>query len=872
MSIHQQPGFFDYVHSSGNSVNNLFESYFFYEGISGKLGGHKFELIDKEGHIKAEQLSKKLTVKDVIINIVKGLSLLTLIIPLGMYIGKKLNRQNRHYTVIKNSSADKVHVATKEWKKGFIENVQSTQSAAAALIKARKEETATQASEALNLIEQIKIKTRLRDPKDLQMELVKQSEREQIYVGKYQGTPFKIIAYPKYKMTRWVFENKGLEINEYAKGAYHGPKVEGFIERQSIITGAAKKKIETFPVEDQTQLLAALNKLEDDFLLEMHEPKYYIEPDIIQGTQKQTAEEYYQVKHQMSEKLVAQYFKDVQSLIHHYVKIRNPKEKFSIQHLESVEKEFILERGRPSILNTYFIEGSEKQFFSMQKPASTENNQGLAVRPFLPSSIRDRQGLANYVITSFGTLNKTGGTYETAVQFEAIRHSSYPPIAVKKAHERWAMACKNCKNVLTDLAQGFLKYHPDIKTSPEEPLSIPLRSMILLTPKKIDFLRNREKLIMGKWIGESETAQLEECALALNMFNQRVLPLNVNGKEVWIKADISFLNMGSNPLAVKAGYARLLDDAETLKGYNAKGYMEFEQEVFSYLHSHLGESPALNKLREKIDGFNREKVELESLIKENDVSELYQQLEVEMENYLADPQTKTKDSIDRIKDSIHKREKLIYDKYADYVSLKSRAYREHREEYRDLFKELKNEMGTTTQPELERIKNLIIKFEKAMDIYHTQAFSRADFILDFQVLYIEIQEMMSNFVEFFCKSAEDRTGRVDDKVQENKIFESIYGYSPSTSAHQQHINIWISPLVHQYSASQNNTEHNSGARGEQISSVINSHLPARMGRKHAQMAKRVVLKAKKIPPSENLKRILEDISVNMPFPSIEPNR
>ena len=145
-------------------------------------------------------------------------------------------------------------------------------------------------------------------------------------------------------------------------------------------------------------------------------------------------------------------------------------------------------------------------------------------------------------------------------------------------------------------------------------------------------------------------------------------------------------------------------------------------------------------------------------------------------------------------------------------------------------------------------RNLLLKLDKAITLFHTQAYKEADSIADFQALFLDSNEMMSKFIEFYCKSAEDRSGRLNDQMEETRIFEAIMGRPPITPEDKQYINKNISPFVHQYSASQGNTEQNSGARGKKISAEVFPHLPVKSEKKHAKLAKEI-FKGKKLEPT-----------------------
>ena len=117
MSI-QEPKFEDYVHHPNNIVNNLIESYFYLDGLSGKMGGHKFEIIDDKNGVKLQDKSNRVAFLDIVKNIIKVFSYLTVVVPIAMAIGKTYLRQKHNYTIV-NDKPNKVEHAARRWRQGI---------------------------------------------------------------------------------------------------------------------------------------------------------------------------------------------------------------------------------------------------------------------------------------------------------------------------------------------------------------------------------------------------------------------------------------------------------------------------------------------------------------------------------------------------------------------------------------------------------------------------------------------------------------------------------------------------------------------------------------------------------------------------------
>lgn len=881
MSDHK-PNFADYVHRQGGHVSNIFESYFYLEGISGKLGIHKFALINKnKSDVKLQPHSPDITAKEIIKNIIKVFSYFTLIVPVVMLIGKGILRQKHHYRIDLESAGQKVQEQISKvekirhvWKKAEIPTtvrvnnkiILKTQEAPGEFLAPKekiKRETKDSLIDALGTINSVKNRIEKTGLIGLARGRTENHDIETLYF-EVDGIKFEKKHFKKYGMTTWKYEQEGqkFEVNEFEPNAYNGAKTEDFIERQSVLMNAAKKYVAELPLRDesnkeaaQSKIGALLNEIDKRFLEEIRKPDYFIDPEIMKDPAR--CEAHYLKIHAKVEKLLGQSARDIQFVIHDTSRTFEPNcKKFNLHALRQQEKEYIIARGRPIIINTYFLndkENRQKQFFNMQKPASLINERGeWSPRDVIPSTVRDREGLVNYVISSFGTINSE--TMEPTVLFEGGRHTSYPPVFIKNSYSRQCIACQNCKQNLIDITAAIVRSQPEMKTDQDNPLVIPLRAMMLLTPKKLDSARNKKK---GEWIGDSETFQMKESALALKMYHDRIFPIIINGEKIWIKPDISFMNLGINKYALTKRF-----DTKSLISYNAKGFIEFERDTLEYLEKFSKESPNLKKFLEEIffygndSGLKKVYKELELIenIEKDKLKKLYINLDFLMEKYLDVSTTNKKELeslMNKTKDQIKKSEKVIYKKYVEILTIESKLFFKNRENIQELFQEFRRTLSENKEINVEKIEHLtglMNKLEQAITIFHTESYRKVDSVMDFPVLYLNMHEAMSKFIEFFCKSAKDRTGRLDDKIQENLAFEDMTGHSPFKQEDKHYVDTQIAPLVHQYSASQDNAEQNLGVPGSKIDAQINPG-SAKVEGKHAYLAKTIFKRAKTLEPS-----------------------
>ncbi|MBS4168212.1 hypothetical protein [Parachlamydia sp. AcF125] len=687
----------------------------------------------------------------------------------------------------------------------------------------------------------------------------------------FNGQAYQIPEKDKYGITSWKLTINGqpFEINEFDQGAYHGVKTEGFLKRQELLAEAAElyltemtstkdytigknkeKQYSEDPVitkEQKEELMERIKRLETQYV-ESIKADCQIDPDKIQSDHGDT---YYQEIHKVAEQKIAQLATDISYIIRSSIPPGTNRPAFNLKKLAEYEKKQVLERGRPTIINTFYIDkgnGEAQQFVSMQTPLS---------KTTLPSTIRDREGLANYVRTSFGVLD---ANHHMQVLYSGIRHSSYPPIAIADSYKRQAIATQNVRQGLIDAAQNILQ-NTDIKTSPEEPLEVPLRSMILLTAKQFDFVRNKSYGIMGKWKGESETTQLEESAQALRLFNNRVMQIEIEGKEVWIKPNISFMNLGANIGATNQSLHGILPDASIQAGINARGFNALEEDVYEWASAKIKElegevSVEVLSLLENIihqEGFEDKSKKQKDLQADLDgrLSDLYEKLEMAQSQYLHSNAPAVTSEINKIQAEISSLEKQLDATHKALLDARTKAFRNKEyslEQNLRILMEKDPEWPDETRTKVENLQQVLTLHFEAQKIFHYRKFREPEHVMDFQVAYNLLQEKMGHVNEFFCKSAEDRTGRIDDKMQENLVFLALHGRFPNEgdSAMLQ----TYATAIHQYSASQNNTEQNSNARGEQIGAKINPGIPAKIGKLHAVLAKQIFKKAKKLKPSE----------------------
>ena len=351
---------------------------------------------------------------------------------------------------------------------------------------------------------------------------------------------------------------------------------------------------------------------------------------------------------------------------------------------------------------------------------------------------------------------------------------------------------------------------------------------MLLTPKKLDEVRNRSKFVLGTWRGESETTQLEDCAFALNLFRDRTFKVVIGGTEVWIRPDISFMNLGVNAEAARIGPKGALPPSNIQEMVNARGFREFEEESSKWLDGRLKilkdktltdfvklfesiwKEPAGNwkepvkKAQERIDQAKAlHQTEWESSCKE--FLKLSEKYLTATDKTL---KSRLKERMQTLNFRINEMQRELTAAFEDLQKAKETIYHENRELLRELPDKIKARysviLNQTSAPNrltmLTKMRDFHLNYLQAVDLYYSKKYENPETLTAFQAIYLEQMFMMNLEPEFFCKSAEDRTGRINNVVEEREIYRSQTGHYPASKYDQDEIDAKIAPAVHQFSA------------------------------------------------------------------------
>lgn len=595
----------------------------------------------------------------------------------------------------------------------------------------------------------------------------------------------------------WIFTHKGKKyrVNEFEPGAYNGIMQEDFENRKQLLQDAVMDlaRNKNPPVADDPKLKALNAELEN--LLQHSELQLQLHRMTKDAPDSQI--KHYKKIHDRIQEVLAQYASNA-------TKILGCK----LSDIAEAEKALVNHRGRPTIINTFSYRNH--RFISMQTPLAPLANDPSGTT--IPSSMRNGPGLPNYVVSLFGEIAQDG-TVTLAAQ--SIRHSSYPPIRIADQKDRREKAFQNVCKVLSDLVPATAPATRD------DPAKVSLRTMMLFSPNSHGLVSNYDS--KGNWTGEHEETQLEDCAYALDRCRHGPIQVNKDGRTIWIKADISFMNMGANPFWALPGAVSQFN-----KDINARGMVEYVEETLAYLES---KDPRWENSDHGLRWLKPSTL--------RDVQEVKKNLEPYLQ-YLYEKRNEEQDAT-----KIREYDSAI--KSAE-VTLRN-AYVTADREQKKLFLAHKKEIDAIIRAAPPAERELVTTFLKMLQLYYEGTHTDKEHILEAQAQYVRSQQQRGDNVDFFCKSGKDRTGRLDDYCLEDYIRHVV---GAALKDHSE-----IASLVHQYSASQDNTRENTASRGLQVYNLYSliKLFPERTGPiegSHAKLSKKIFDKAKELHPAESL--------------------
>lgn len=471
-----------------------------------------------------------------------------------------------------------------------------------------------------------------------------------------------------------------------------------------------------------------------------------------------------------------------------------------------------------------------------------------------PSTIRDKRqvGQANALRTEI--------TVDGKQAFVGHRHGSPSVLKMNNDAERQHRTLQNVKQTLTLAANELMEKLAD-NENPPDPLVVDIASMSLLSP-----------LMQGDLLDPmKQFRQVDDSRLAYWSLHGRAIPLEVKDKEgvtrtIKVQLNSSFMSVGVNAVrGVGTPGARQLVQRVNNRGLDSfvdNFSKQFGGIVDPQLHRICNRIAELESVKEVQDNkqliqdFNRENLHT-----------AYEKLEL-CNRALSDPDHKAMVDVKKVKKErstalkVIEKEEAKLDKLYEKVNIaRERAYKDRVNDLKNILVDTKLNGNYARNKDFQKLQMFI----DAMDIYYNQPQpgikrfldvraktsernklikkmskentwvkrealreqveslqSEIDFLnksnYRFQARFAMLANYSGQFVEWFCKSGEDRTGLLNEHIEAFCIFIEKYGYAPNWDNKDDHEKFHeLMPLVHNGAPNRETNSYNDDSPGLKVS-------------------------------------------------------
>ena len=700
-------------------------------------------------------------------------------------------------------------------------------------------------------------------------------------------------------------EKRRIILKDIPQGVWNGPRTDDFIERIKVFKQIALKKCGLSPT-NVDECISEVNKQFDAAENKITTSAHLVQSDLEDVLENKKKSFFKRVADRILGKkdpfkdpvdralfIMQNFLIDLSTTLK-----KHSKEKFSPSKLFQLEAQYLsgieigkgvdLDQIRPSIANIYRAGiTQERKYLSLQQGFSTQ----VATQT---SALRNIGGLANAVRTSFHSFDSEESDVPK-LKFAAYRYAVPVPIAMKDQIKRQSEGMKNYFDLLNQIVEDKKK-----ASRGKCPKTIDLSTMILVTPISLSMPGDKN-------INEYE--QLKETRLVARLFNGKTMTFG-NCSDILIRTNLMNLEantQGSSDQAGVVGWLRKVTEKfkhDIQSDINAAGYVKHEEDVHRLLSSLESQIQRELLLDPNKPYFNRIWYEIKKLrtrrdkntqgnqllkanlvVKEiegqlaslyEDVSHLLGQVQ---SGEVTDHEKKNEYSL--LMKKIDQGEQKLGELNGNILGLMKAQYLSDSEVTRKEERELSYLMdgvlkevakSTDVDPNSNLIKTLD-QYRDVMRLYSDNKellFSNKTeqwkYKFDFPRNFLLLNNMMGTSA-FHCKSAEDRTGRVNDRIEQALIFKDQFGRFPTPEGldeDEQGVHLKdleefnsIGSQVFYLSASrETNSWNNWGARGLQISLVDQINSPGDVIR--AKWDKTIAKLAKKVKGRRSITRRLFD--------------
>jgi hypothetical protein len=631
-------------------------------------------------------------------------------------------------------------------------------------------------------------------------------------------------------------------IKIFGDNSYDHIKTEDFITRgkvffdtarylvtQPTLVGdvdAAKTKANPYYIRDEERRKKFIDELttQENTLINNIRRESSLDTKEMRG---ESAKTYFESKLKIATNLLKQSYVDMAASLQTQVLSEKTSLKIIVKDIQRAEKSFIAHTGRPIFLKIGKIQS--QKMFSIQDPLGNQT---------LPST--ERRG--NYKTKLSNHVRDGSGHFDDDVPHVDVTidgHSSYPAIGEKNEAVRRYISYSAAEEKVAQLVSDMVNADPSISNN----ITIPFSTMIMISPILGKKTNELTLSLVGKSKLESEHAQLADTAYALNMLRTRS-PITITVKDknnlertVNVTVDVSYMNVPVN----KAGFN--FPSTKLQNKINNRGFYEFSQNISSMAAPQeipSGIPIRLKKLNEILD-ISQDPYILPSTQKA--LADKYSDLNFIMKTIhdidkSDKPNQKEKSNLylkyNSVRKDVHKLEAQLNGQFARITELKRQQYSRNSElfnaakiairaELSDIHNKLKNNrLGGEEKNNLINSRDYLLtqdRFLKAQQLFYSKEYLTKDKAYQFNINFLLANEGAGRPIEAFCKSAEDRTGWLRTSLLGHIAYSQEYGFDPDLTDKDQkakYDSLFAAP-AHELSASIENTDANSGARGMQVS-------------------------------------------------------
>jgi len=668
--------------------------------------------------------------------------------------------------------------------------------------------------------------------------------------GRAEHTPRDIDSFPLRPDTGETSEHFNVVVTRFGANAYNGPKNQDLVKRlKSFMRAASDVALRSGAYS--AYKIAELNKLEKEAVSHI-QTKLPLDPVKIHapadGMKKKLLKQYAQ---QFS--AVEEYMKDCVVQASAILLETDDDEAIALMldEIAETERQLTARAGRPSIMHeVVFPDGTpartNTKFYSahqvmgqmtaeqLQRKADwdalTGKSSGAAVsaaNPYYtnPSTVRDTEGLPNFLRATFAVDTSTG----RRILFDGTRHSSITAIGSFDRIHRHASAFRNAKQLIIQIAKVNFSEIPNdqhiVNADGSISIDVNISSMSLLTNSFLEALRKRD----------DENKQIKESALALRAWDGEEIDIEIDGQKIKIKVDIHNMTLGCNPARnIPARPFR----TDRQKDINYRGFTRNSHSALKHLLRHFNTSANLNAsdctdiqnvlfainsaLQPEQDLSHVDKSKLQAA-KQN-LKQAYQNLRATAETYetaviqkKADSQIKqARSAFNQAYQQVQQYESDLDNIYAIYHKSQKAAWQENKHRMADFAAQANNKTFNENNNNIGAILQL---YNDLNNLYFKGYYTSSEYYFQFQARYLILNYLLGRTPDFYCKSGEDRTGRINNIIEELMTYYHIDGTFPAYDDKDTRAIIErdISPRIHAESASRETTARNAaGSRGLQV--------------------------------------------------------